>query len=98
VSTASTVTGVTAFDNVLQENAEQKINILSPDSGKNFDTSTYAPCLVPSFNFAAYVNNSPSLQKWIQLGVDLAKLERKKGIPQYIMRLDFERDMKAHIQ
>ena len=51
----------------------------------------------PTFNFAAYVNKSETLQKFVELGVDLSKLEQRKGVPMFVMRLDFERDCKKHL-
>lgn len=48
----------------------------------------------PTFNFAAYVNKSDSLKKFVELGVDLSKLEKRKGIAQFVMKLDFEKDVK----
>lgn len=51
----------------------------------------------PSFNFAAYVNKSDTLKKFVELGVDLSKIEKKKGLPQYVLQLDFERDVKNHL-
>lgn len=51
----------------------------------------------PTFNFAAYVNKSETLQKFVKLGVDLSKIERKKGLPQFLLKLDFERDVKKHL-
>lgn len=48
----------------------------------------------PTFNFAAYVNKSESLRKFVELGVDLSKLEKKRGIQKFIMQLDFEKDVK----
>lgn len=48
----------------------------------------------PTFNFAAYVNKSESLQRFVELGVDLSKLEKRRGIPQFVMKLDFEKDVK----
>jgi mTERF domain-containing protein len=62
------------------------------------DLSTVAPYFQPSFNFAAYVNNSPTLQELVKLGVDLHSLERKKDVPEFILRLEFNRDMKEHIR
>jgi mTERF domain-containing protein len=62
------------------------------------DLSTIAPYFQPSFNFAAYVNNSPTLQELVKLGVDLHSLERKKDVPEFILRLEFNRDMKEHIR
>jgi hypothetical protein len=62
------------------------------------DLSTVAPFFQPSFNFAAYVNNSPTLQELVKLGVDLHSLERRKDVPEFILRLEFRRDMKEHIR
>jgi mTERF domain-containing protein len=62
------------------------------------DISTVAPHFQPSFNFAAYVNNSPTLQELVKLGVDLHSLERKKDVPEFILQLEFSRDMKDHIR
>ncbi|KFB51274.1 AGAP012143-PA-like protein [Anopheles sinensis] len=56
------------------------------------------PNTKPAFNFAAYVNKSHTLQQLVSLGVELHKLEKRKGIPQYVLGLDFERDMKNHIR
>ncbi|XP_070495366.1 transcription termination factor 3, mitochondrial, partial [Chironomus tepperi] len=58
------------------------------------DFPTYFP---PTFNFAAYVNKSETLQKFVELGVDLSKIEKKKGLPQFLMRLDFNRDVRNHL-
>jgi len=55
------------------------------------DVPTYFP---PTFNFAAYVNKSETLKKFVELGVDLSKIERKRGLPQFILKLDFEKDVK----
>lgn len=61
------------------------------------DVTLVAPYFPQSFNFAAYVNKSPTLQEFVKLGVDLHKWEKKKGIPQFILKLDFERDVKNHL-
>ena len=53
---------------------------------------------MPSFNIAAYANKSVALQNMINMGVDLHKLEKKKGIAQFVMKLDFEQDMRKHLQ
>ncbi|XP_067002509.2 transcription termination factor 3, mitochondrial [Anabrus simplex] len=52
----------------------------------------------PTFNFSAYINKSPTLQQLVKLGVDLHKLEKMKGIPQFILKLDFDRDMKPYVR
>ncbi|XP_011196162.2 transcription termination factor 3, mitochondrial [Zeugodacus cucurbitae] len=52
---------------------------------------------VPTFNLAAYVNKSPTLQQFIQLGVDLHSIERRKGLAKFVLGLDFEKDVKPHL-
>ncbi|XP_052862325.1 transcription termination factor 3, mitochondrial [Anopheles cruzii] len=56
------------------------------------------PNTQPSFNFAAYVNKSNTLKQLVSLGVELHKLEKRKGIAQFVLRLDFDRDMREHIR
>ena len=58
------------------------------------DTPTY---FTPTFNFAAYVNKSETLKKFVELGVDLSKIEMRKGLAQYVLKLDFENDVKNHL-
>ncbi|KAH8300507.1 hypothetical protein KR018_010096 [Drosophila ironensis] len=52
---------------------------------------------VPSFNLCAYVNNSKTLQQLVQLGVNLHSIERRKGLGQFVLNLDFEKNIKPHI-
>lgn len=61
------------------------------------DISHVAPYLRPTFNFAAYINRSETLQQLLKLGVNFHKLEQKRNVPQFIMGLDFEKDIKNHI-
>lgn len=51
----------------------------------------------PTFNFAAYIDKSDTLKKFVELGVDLSKIEKKKGLPQFVLKLDFNRDVKGHL-
>ncbi|KAG4068091.1 hypothetical protein HA402_001516 [Bradysia odoriphaga] len=71
-------------------------SVLDPPLSKDLYTSA-TPALSPTFNLAAYVNESETLQQLIKLGVDLSKIERRKGLPQFVLKLDFEKDMKNHI-
>lgn len=50
-----------------------------------------------TFNLAAYAPKSPTLQALVKLGVNLYKIERRKGLAKYLINLDFEKDMKEHI-
>lgn len=60
----------------------------------NIDT---VPDLMPTFNFAAYVTKSETLQKLVEMGVDLSRIERRKGLPQFVMKLDFECDIQPRL-
>lgn len=62
------------------------------------DFSTISPALRPTFNIAAYVNDSYSLQQLVKLGVELYKFDDDPRIMETILKLDFERDMKPYIR
>lgn len=70
----------------------------SPLESNNTNFSTISPVLRPTFNLAAYVNESYSLQQLVKLGVELYKFDRHPKIMETILRLDFERDMKSYIR
>lgn len=72
-------------------------SVLDPPISKDLYTFV-TPSLQPTFNLAAYANNSETLQQLIKLGVDLSRIERRKGLPQFILRLDFEKDIKNHMR
>ncbi|XP_046401519.1 transcription termination factor 3, mitochondrial isoform X2 [Ischnura elegans] len=78
------------------ENRESDSSLLSPNG--TIELETYAPYYVPSFNFAAYVNKSSTLQELVKLGVNLYDWEKRKGIPNYVLKLDFDRDIKKVIR
>uniref|UniRef100_A0A182T305 Transcription termination factor 3, mitochondrial n=1 Tax=Anopheles maculatus TaxID=74869 RepID=A0A182T305_9DIPT len=82
------------FHQVLRE--EQQRSVLDPVPDPM--SLEAFPNTKPAFNFAAYVNKSHTLQQLVSLGVELHRLEKRKGIPQFVLGLDFERDMKAHIR
>lgn len=52
---------------------------------------------VPTFNLAAHVNNSATLQQLLQLGVDLNSIERRKGLGQFVLKLEFEENVKPYL-
>lgn len=60
--------------------------------------STLSPVLRPTFNLAAYVNESYSLQQLVNLGVELYKFDCDPNVMETILKLDFERDMKPYIR
>ncbi|CAD7005451.1 unnamed protein product [Ceratitis capitata] len=42
-------------------------------------------------------NKSPTLQKFLQLGVDLHSIERRKGLAKFTLGLDFEKDVQPYL-
>lgn len=52
---------------------------------------------VPTFNLAAQVNNSATLQQLVSLGVDLNSIERRKGLGQFVLQLEFEENVKPYL-
>lgn len=61
------------------------------------ESDEFAPFVGPAFNIAAFVNKSPTLKKFMDLGVDFHRIERRKGLGQFFLKLDFERDCKKHL-
>ncbi|XP_061402723.1 transcription termination factor 3, mitochondrial-like [Musca vetustissima] len=51
------------------------------------------PGLQPTYNLAAYVNKSELLQNFIKMGVDLSAIEKRKGLAQFVLTLDMEKDV-----
>lgn len=78
---------------------EESKSVLAPIlNEKDFDGDLITPYAKPSHNLAAVVKKSETLQKFIELGVDLHRIERKNGLAQFIVKLDFECDVKRHLQ
>lgn len=71
-----------------------KINILER---VNEDVSEITPYFPKTFNLAAYVNTSETLQNLVHLNVNLSKIEKKPYVAQKILKLDFEKDIKKQI-
>ncbi|XP_050428535.1 transcription termination factor 3, mitochondrial [Adelges cooleyi] len=69
-----------------------------PLAPNNTDFSSISPALRPTFNLASYVNESPTLQELVKLGVELYKFDGKPDVMETILKLNFERDMKPYIQ
>jgi hypothetical protein len=73
-------------------------SILAPDLGTKYDFSDYGRQLGRTQTFSAYADKSPTLQKLIDLGVDLSLIEKKKTVPNFILGLDFDKDIAGHIR
>nr|XP_012223666.1 PREDICTED: transcription termination factor 3, mitochondrial [Linepithema humile] len=62
------------------------------------DLSDIGPYFTPTFSFAKYANKSRTIQELVKLGVGLYKFESHEGMVQYILGLDFEKDVKPYIR
>lgn len=84
---------ITSVEPIKTSSLPHNIEVKTPDeiSEALADMPTFVP---PTFNFASYVNKSETLKKFVELGVDLSKIEKKKGFPQFVLTLDFEKDVK----
>lgn len=58
----------------------------------------FGPTPAPTFNFAAYADESDIIRKLINLDVDLSKVELKYGILPFVLKLDYEKDVVPHIE
>lgn len=75
------------------EEKESEKSILSPVE----ESKIYAePMLRPTYNLAAYVQKSKTLQQLVKLGVDLSQLDRLH-VGQFIVNLDFNADVEPYI-
>ncbi|CAL4058709.1 unnamed protein product, partial [Meganyctiphanes norvegica] len=85
------------WDSEMQWIKTQENNDILSEPSCPSEIDNVATALRPTFNLAAYVNKSDTLQKMVDLGVDLNRLEKRKGIASFILKLDFEKNMKDHI-
>lgn len=77
-----------------QEERERNRSILAPVED---EAQIYAePVLRPTFNLAAYVQKSETLQQLIKLGVNLNHLDRQ-NFGEFIAGLDFKQNVEAHL-
>lgn len=65
--------------------------------GDNIAETTDLKSYVPTFNLAAYVNKSECLQEFIKMGVSLHNIERRKGLGEFVLNLDFNDNVKPHL-
>ncbi|CAL7944005.1 unnamed protein product [Xylocopa violacea] len=83
------------FDDALEDIDEKLPGPLDPCDE---DLSHIGPNLTPTYNFVKFADQSQTIQQLVKLGVELYKLERDKEVVKMFRSLDFDRDMKPHIQ
>nr|CAG4636464.1 EOG090X0C5Y [Eubosmina coregoni] len=57
-----------------------------------------APIMPPSFNLASFVNKSELLQQMVKLGVSLYEWDKIKDVNSWVIKMNFESDVKPVIQ
>jgi len=77
---------------------DRDVNLPHPLDVCTEDLSDIGSPLTPTFSFAKYANKSQTIQELVKLGVGLYKFEAKEGMVQYILDLDFNRDVKPYIR
>lgn len=58
---------------------------------------TVAPEHKISYNLAAFVNRSSTLQQLVNLGVDVSQFDQDPEVSSYVLQLNWEKDIKGHI-
>ncbi|CAG7734844.1 unnamed protein product [Allacma fusca] len=56
-----------------------------------------APAIQRSYNFGPYANESKVIQELVHLGVEIHRWEEKFGIPEFVLKLDFEKNIAPYI-
>ncbi|XP_044587195.1 transcription termination factor 3, mitochondrial isoform X1 [Cotesia glomerata] len=84
-------------DEYLSDKVVSKMMIPRALDPSTEDLSYLAPELKPTFNFAAYANQSPTIQELVKLGVQLWRIEANQESMACILKRNFE-DMKPYIQ
>ncbi len=99
INRSSTVQNENLLNKLSGENSQK----ISEDSDDDFTVDPLQPLSTKltlpkkSFNLAAYVNESETLQNLVKLGVDLSRIEQDVDIANYIVKLDFERDVRPYL-
>ncbi|KAG9464879.1 hypothetical protein GDO78_019245 [Eleutherodactylus coqui] len=85
---------------VEMEPLEEALEDVAPDSPLDVITEEEAAMMVlpppippQSVTLRYYVDHSETLQKLVQLGVDLSKLEKRPHVGTFLLKLDFQKDI-----
>lgn len=83
--------------NVNRITAAAQLDPLTTDVDPEY-LDSIAPELPIAFNMAAFVDGCPTLQQLVQLGVDLSVVEKDPEVGKSLLRMNFDRHIKPHIQ
>ncbi|XP_030830492.1 transcription termination factor 3, mitochondrial [Strongylocentrotus purpuratus] len=80
---------------VLENSHEFEVDILeeteNPEILEHFSDM---PLMPETYTLASYVDHSETLQKLVHMGMDLSKVQSRKGVASMLMKMDFDRDIK----
>ena len=77
---------------------DDEFDILSPQiEPKVLSEFTEPPLMPASFSLASYVERSEVLQKLVQLGVGLSRVEKKQHVANQLLRMNFDPDITEKI-
>ncbi|UXI21400.1 Down syndrome cell adhesion molecule-like protein 1 [Sarcoptes scabiei] len=93
ISTASASSIIETNSNTHNQNELNALSEVEKDSFALDFLNSIAPPLKKSFNLAAYINRSITLQKLLQLDVNLSKIDKDVNLASFIVRCDFENDI-----
>lgn len=82
--------------NLIDPRRVSPLHVLKPKESLDFDAVHKE--LRPTFNLAAYANKSEVLQELTKLGVKVYKIEKNVELAEYILKLDFRKDIVPIIQ
>lgn len=93
------VSSLIAADTVVPETSFSDDSQISLLASRDDLERVHTPSLYlkPSFNLAAYVNKSDTLQQLVKLGMDLHRLEKKPDLAQFVLGLNFEQQIQPHL-
>lgn len=98
LSLVNSTPAIQRVDHELDNFIEENIKIPKALDECQEDVSFIAPYIKPTFNFASVANESRTVQELVKLGVELYKIEARKGGLELILKLNFDEDIKPYIQ
>jgi len=82
-----------------KEDSLENVGDVDEELERQRDIWNVGPAFRPSFNLASFVNESALLQEFLKMGVKLHKWElREPELLEFILKLDFEKDVAPYVR
>ena len=84
---------------ILENNKKdlEKATVPTSDVGQMDHLNVKPKLLNTSYHLASYVNQSDTLSKLLELGVDLSKLEKHRNAAEFLLKSDFVADIQPYL-